>query len=182
MMNSKQSNANTTCPGPSAKRLIASLHRQSRQTKRISPTNSMDKSGEANHTPDFEKQPQEQEGLRSTASVAQPSSKTEELANKNQASPKKNDDSYSIEPTSSPRRRRDTHVSSWNRCTSWHVNSFSTVSSTGNDDNIYCTLDDSGREGEHCLDISNTKQLSLMDVLQKDEMACIKNTLTPRAA
>ena len=176
MMNNKQSNANTTYPEPS-------LHCRSRQNKRISPTNSTDKSGEANHTSDFEKQPQEQEGLRSTTSVAQPSSKTEVLANKNQTSPKKNDDSYSIEPTSSPRHRSDsTLVCSWNRCTSWHINSFSTVSSTGNEDNIYCTLDDSGRGGEHCLDISNTKQLSLMDVLQKDEMACIKNTLTPRAA
>ena len=185
MMNCKQQSKLNSGPGPS---LIAALHRRSRQ-KRISPTSSSadnDKrhdEADHDHGCSFEKQLQQQ-GL---GSLLAHSSKSEETIEKNQASSstnQNNDDSAIIKPTDSSQRRRDAKARSWNRCTSWHINSFSSASSASDEDHTYsyCTLDDSGREGdEHCLDVSDTRRLSLMDILKKDETAC-RNTLTPRAA
>ncbi len=43
-------------------------------------------------------------------------------------------------------------------------------------------LDDSGREGESCLDVSDsTKRLSLLDVLKEDELSYMKSFANPAA-
>lgn len=61
--------------------------------------------------------------------------------------------------------------SSWNR---WSWGGQESISSDDATDggSLYHVLDDSGRDGEcKCLDVSDSKRLSLMDVLKKDELS-----------
>jgi hypothetical protein len=65
-------------------------------------------------------------------------------------------------------------ISRWNRWCSWVEEP---TPDNGGDSSLYHILDDSGRydgtEGDEkcCLDVSDSKRLSLMDVLLKDELS-----------
>ena len=75
---------------------------------------------------------------------------------------------------------------SWNRCSWIEEGAYSSDdddAATDRDyETVYHVLEGGGGGGTSVLEISDSKRLSLLDILRYDELSCFKKTFVPRAA
>lgn len=125
------------------------------------------------------KQQKEQQKKNSSSSNHQKSSSNSNSKRLSSTLSSSDDDSTLSESNVERREKKKLHrgtISRWNRWCSW-VEEDPTSASDNNDGSLYHILDDSGgndgTEGDEkcCLDVSDSKWLSLMDVLLKDELS-----------